>query len=62
MDSSTQTENAILLHFILAEREMFEPGPHHEPVVHANLSETGSDRADVLFRKPGFEEFYSKAG
>lgn len=34
---------------------------HHEPVVHANLSETGSNRADVLFRKPGFEEFHCEA-
>lgn len=34
---------------------------YHEPVVHANFSETGSNGADVLFRKPGFEEFYSKA-
>lgn len=56
-----QIENVIVLHFIFAGR-CVAPVPHHEPVVHANLSETGSDRADVLFRKPGFEEFYSKAG
>lgn len=36
-------------------------GPHHEPVVHANLSKTGSNRADVLFWKPGFEEFHCEA-
>lgn len=50
------------MHFCLAGRYILEPVPHHEPVVHANLSETGSDGADVLFRKPGFEEFYSEAG
>lgn len=34
---------------------------HREPVVHANLSKTGSNRANVLFWKPGFEEFHCKA-
>lgn len=34
---------------------------HHEPVVHANLSKTGSNRADVLLWKPGFEEFHCEA-